>query len=263
MKAQKLAAINDLTSPLFRIMSVHNDNEPLRRQVDNNVCAFHIGNGYILSVAHALMSELTIFRSISEDRFQADIVPQLSAEEVIQFNQRFLVDNVTNKRYLRNSTQVEIQQIVDALRRINYDTRISSLYQNQICKPYLIIQQRAAQFYNNANTHGNFNPANTFVDPGSQRQTYFIELELVESLTENDVALYRIVNTHQSIIELIPNFEIDPEIYDVSNNDFYCLQTAPSDLTPGRLINEANIEGLVDQWITQSDRIGGGYVFQG
>jgi len=45
MKAQKLAAINDMTSPLFRIMSVHNGNEPQRRQIDNDICAFHIGNG--------------------------------------------------------------------------------------------------------------------------------------------------------------------------------------------------------------------------
>ncbi len=97
MKEQKLAAINDQTSPLFRIMAIHNDNEPIRRQFDNNICAFHIGNGYILSVAHALKAELTIFRSMTEARFQADIVPHLAAGELAQLNVWYLLDNVTQK----------------------------------------------------------------------------------------------------------------------------------------------------------------------
>lgn len=263
MKEQKLEAINDQTSPLFRIMSVHNDNEPLRRQVDNNICAFHIGNGYILSVAHALKGELTIFRSITEARFQSDIVPHLVGGELAQLNLWYLLDNIKQKRYLNTNNQNDHNQIIAILKRINYDTRFATLYQNQICKPYLIIQQRAAQFYNDATANGNFNPINVFLDPICQRQTYFIETELVESFTEDDVALYRVINTHQSIIDLIPKFEIDTEVYDTTNKDFYCLQTAPSDLTPGRLINEANIEGLVDQWTTQPDRIGGNYIFQG
>ena len=247
MKEQKLAAINDQTSPLFRIMAIHNDNEPIRRQVDNNICAFHIGNGYLLSVAHALKGELTIFRSMTDARFQADIVPHLSAAELAQLNVWYLLDNVTQKRYLNTNEQNDHDQIIAILKRINYDTRFETLYHNQICKPYLIIQQRTMQYYNNAVAHGNFNPINVFLDPNSQRQTYLIETELVESFTEDDVALYRIVNTHQSIIDLIPRFEIDSEVYDVTNKDFFCLQTAPSDLTPGRLLNEANIEGLADQ----------------
>jgi len=263
MKAQKLAAINDQTSPLFRIMSVHNDNEPQRRTVDNNICAFHIGNGYILSVAHALKGELTIFRSMAEARFQADIIPHLTPPELQQINQWYTLDNTTNKRYLNAISQPDIQQLVGILKRINYDTRFETLYQNQICKPYLLIQQKSAQFYNNAVAHGHFSPGNHILDAVCQRQTYFIELELVESFTEDDIALYKIVNTHQSIIDLIPSFEIDDEVYDESNKDFYCLQTAPSDLTPGRLINVANIEGLIDQWTAQPDRIGGNYIFEG
>jgi hypothetical protein len=263
MKTQKLAAINDLTSPLFRIMAIHNDNEPTRRQYDANICVFHIGNGYLLSVAHALKGELTIFRSMAEARFQADIIPHLNPAELLQFNQWYLLDNLTNKRYLNMVNQNEFPQLVDILKRINYDTRIATLYQNQICKPYLIIQQRAAQFYNNAAAHGQFNPAFVALDPNSQRQTYLIETELVEAFVSDDVALYRIINTPQAIIDLIPKFEIDDEVYDVSNKDFFCLQGAPSDLTPGRMINEAKIEGLVDQWNMQPDKIGGNYVFHG
>jgi len=263
MKEQKLAAINELTSPLFRIMAVHNHNEPLRRQLDNNICAFHIGNGYILSVAHALKNELTILRSITESQFQSEIVPKLTAEELTQFNQWYFHDNVTQKRYLDSNDQKIHNQIIAILKRINFDTRFVSLYQNQICKPYLIIQQKGEQYYNNAIVHQNFNPINVFLDSNSNRQTYLLEIELVESFIEDDVALYRIVNTHYSIIDLIPKFEIDSEIYDVTNKDFFCLQTAPSNLTPGRLINEANIEGFLDQWTMQPDQIDGNYVLQG
>jgi hypothetical protein len=263
MKAQKLAAINDMTSPLFRIMSVHNVNEPHRRQIDNDICAFHIGNGYILSVAHALKGELTIFRSMTEADYQTTIVPCLTADEILQFNEWYIPDNATNKRYLNIGNQKDYTLLVDILKRINYDTRLETLYRNNICKPYLIIQQKAPQFYNDAAAHAKFDPSLTFLDPNSQRRTYLIEIELIASFTADDVALYRIVNTHQSIIDLIPFFEIDSEIYDVSEKDFYCLQSAPSDLTPGRLLNEATIEGLMDQWIKQPDRIGGNYTLEG
>src|SRR5215213_7056837 len=105
MKAQKLAAINDMTSPLFRIMSVHNANDPQRRQIDNDICAFHIGNGYILSVAHTLKGELTIFRSMPEADYQATIIPHLTADEILQFNGWYTPDNATNKRYLNLANQ--------------------------------------------------------------------------------------------------------------------------------------------------------------
>jgi hypothetical protein len=263
MKAQKLAAINDMTSPLFRIMSVHNENEPHRRQIDNDICAFHIGNGYILSVAHALKGELTIFRSMTEADYQTTIMPHLTDAEVLQFNGWYIPDNATNKRYLNLVNQNDYTLLVDILKRINYDTRIETLYRKNICKPYLVIQQKAAQFYNDTAADARFHSSLKFLDPNSQRQTYLIAIELVESFTADDVALYKIVNTHQSIIDLIPFFEIDNEIYDVSERDFYCLQSAPSDLTPGRLLNEANIEGLLDQWIKQPDRIGGNYTLEG
>src|SRR5688500_8699562 len=227
MKAQKLAAINDMTSPLFRIMSVHNENEPHRRQIDNDICAFHIGNGYILSVAHTMKGELTIFRSMREADYQATIIPHLSAAEILQFNGSYVLDNVTNKRYLNLVNQNDYTLLVDILKRINYDTRIETLYQNNICKPYLIIQQKAAQFYNNAAEHARFHTSHRFLDPNTQRHTYLIEIELIESLRSDDPALYLIVNMQQSIVHLIPLFDLDQEIYDLTERDLYRLQSAP------------------------------------
>ena len=79
MKEKILELINEQRSPLFRIMSVYNENEPAKRKFDNNICAFHIGNGYILSVAHNIRLEAGLFRSISEQEFQRDIVNNCDA----------------------------------------------------------------------------------------------------------------------------------------------------------------------------------------
>jgi len=263
MKEQKLAAINDLSSPLFRIMAIQNDLEPQWRQYDNNICAFHIGNGFILSVGHNLRLEATMFKSIAEDRYQSEIVPHLNPAELQHFEQILVDGPVTGKRYLKIGNQNDAPSFVAALKRINFDTRWVAMYQKQIAKPYLLIQQRGPVFYNDQVLHDQFNPLLTFVDPHSNRQSYLIETELVDAWYEDDVSIYKIVNTHQSIINAIPWFKIDPEVYDVSNGDFFCVQTAPSDLNPGRMINEANIEGLVDQYTPFKDSFAGNYNLQG
>ncbi|MCX6226776.1 MAG: hypothetical protein NTV01_18855 [Bacteroidia bacterium] len=263
MKEQKLAAINDLTSPLFRIMAIQNDLEPQWRQYDNNICAFHIGNGFILSVGHNLRLEATMFKSIDEDRYQSEIIPKLNAPELQHFEHILVAVQGSGKRYLKINNPNDVPAFVAALKRINFDTRWVAMYQKQIAKPYLLIQQRGPVFYNNQEVHSRFNPLLTFVDPNSGRQSYLIEIVLVDAWYEEDVALYKIVNTHQSIIDTIPRFEIDSEIYDVSNGDYFCVQTAPSDLNPGRMINEANIEGLVDQYTPFKDSFGGNYNLQG
>ena len=70
---KQLELTHEQTSPLFRIMCIQNRDEPHRRHFENNICAFHIGNGYILSVAHNLKTEATIFKSIDNGRYLTDI----------------------------------------------------------------------------------------------------------------------------------------------------------------------------------------------
>ena len=77
MTDKKLELINEQTSPLFRIMWVHDALEPTLRKFDNNICAFHIGNGYILSVAHNLRSAAGFPRSVTEEIYHTDIAPRL------------------------------------------------------------------------------------------------------------------------------------------------------------------------------------------
>ena len=50
-KNQKLDLINENNSPLHRIMSIFSTDIKLRRFFKNNISAFHIGNGIVVSVA--------------------------------------------------------------------------------------------------------------------------------------------------------------------------------------------------------------------
>ena len=261
MKEQKLAAINEMTSPLFRIMSVHNSNEVARRKFNNNICAFHIGDGYMLSVAHNLRSDATILLSITNEIFQVELMPQLSNPERELFNRCYVFDGRTNKRYINIVDQHDETTITQILNRINFDTRFVTLYQKQICKPYLIIQQSCANYYNTIAAQAHIDPSLTFVE--NQYQTYLIELELVEAFYEEDISLYRIINTPHNILDLIPKIEINSEIYDTVEDDYFCLQSAPAGTNLGRLLNEASIEGLIDQHAIVVDRIGGNYFLKG
>ncbi len=83
MKDKILELINEQTSPLFRIMSTYNDDEPSRRAFANNICAFHIGNGFILSVAHNLRLEAQLFKSLPEDKFHNDVIPNCNPDEIL------------------------------------------------------------------------------------------------------------------------------------------------------------------------------------
>jgi len=100
MVTKQLELTNEQTSPLFRLMWVHNHDQPARRQFDNNICAFHIGNGFIISVAHNIKTEASIFKSIDDAIFTADILPHLNPSQTQLFNQCYPLDAQTNKRYI-------------------------------------------------------------------------------------------------------------------------------------------------------------------
>lgn len=262
MEDKKLELINEQSSPLFRIMSVYNDDDFSRRKFYNNICAFHIGNGYVLTVAHNLRSVSQIFHSISEDTYQDIIAQNLNSTQVELFNRYYILDSQTNKRYLSNANQNDVQQLINALDQINYDTRWVTLYQKEICKPFLIVQFRNNKFYNDSGVTQKINPNHIFHEPLSFRYTFILELELVNAFYSDDIALYRIINTDQSIIDKIPSFEIDFKVHDKSNDNCFCLQSAPFD-NLGRLLNSAQIEGLLDHHSTFQDKFAGNYIMDG
>lgn len=262
MLNKRLELTNEQTSPLFRIMWIHNLNEPIRRHYDNNICAFHIGNGLILSVAHNIKSEGQIFKSIEEAIYSANILPHLNADQILLFNKCYPLDSTTNKRYINIVDQNDVQLVVDTLKQINFDTRWLSLTQRNICKPHLIIQFKNNQFYNDAILTGHFNANTYFPEPALNRHTYLLEVELVEAFYNEDIALYKIVNTNQAIIDRLPSVEVDYSLLDDNQQNFYCLQSSPSSEV-GKLLNKAQIEGFLEYFGIFPDRIGGNYTFEG
>lgn len=262
MLKQQLELTYEQTSPLFRIMCIHNVNEPHRRHYDNNICAFHIGNGYILTVAHNLRSEAQIFKSMEEKMFKEEILPHLNANQLQVFNERFHYDPATNKRYISVVNPNDIKPLVDVLKQINFDTRWINLVQKNICSQHLIVQFKDENFYNNQNLNNHFNTNTKFFEPTLNRNTFLLEVKLVEAFFNEDIALYKIVNTHQEIIDCLPKIEIDYSILSDNQENFYCLQSSPNSEV-GKLLNKAHLEGYLEHFGVFPDRIGGNYIFEG
>ena len=262
MEEKILELIGEQTSPLFRIMSIHNNNETNRKAFHNNISAFHIGNGFVLSVAHNLKPEAQIFQSISENKFQNEVIAHCTPDEQLLLNRCFILDPQTNKRYINIPDKKDIQLVITALKRINFDTRWVSLYANDICKPFMIINFKNNQFYKDAALTQLFPRAHFFHEPSINAYTFLVELELVEAYYSSDIALYKIVNTDQSIIDKIPSATISNDLAPMSSS-LYCLQGSPSGTNLGRMINESRIEGILDQHSIMPDRIGGPIFFEG
>ena len=262
MLSKKLELTNEQTSPLFRIMWVYNVDELNRRQFDNNISAFHIGNGHILSVAHNLRSESSIVRSFSEEVYQNEILPHLNQAQEQLFNQYYVFDSNTQKRYINIHQQEDAQIIVDTLKSIHFDTRWIKLNERKICNPYLIVQLNNHRFYHDDQLTSQFNEFTYFHEPALNRHTFLLELELTDTFYSEDIALYKIINTHTDIINRLPHVEVDFSILDDNQTDFYCLQSSPGGFL-GRLLNKAKIEGFLDHHGTFTDHYGGNITFEG
>ncbi len=262
MKDQIFSLISEQTSPLFRIMSVYNYDEPLRRNFDNNITAFHIGNGYVLSVAHNLRLEAQPIKSVSEQDYQHLIFARCDEKERALLNRCFLFDGTSNKRYLNTADQNDVQQLIEVFKRINYDTRWITLYAREICKPFLIVQFENNSFYNNDYLDGLFDKSLVFPEPVIGAYTFLIELELVQAFFSEDFALYRMKNTDQKIISSMPAAAISYETF-LPNNLLYCLQSSPSGTNLGRMMNEAHIDGILNHHGVDPDRFEGNHIRKG
>ncbi len=262
MITNKLDLINEQTSPLFRIMWGYNVEEPKRKQFGNNICAFHIGNGYVLSVAHNLRTESGIVNSMDETIYQSEIFPKLNSAQIQVFNQYYPLDTSTNKRYANINDPGITKVISENLNQVKFDTRWETLNEKKICTPYLIVQFRDGLFYNDAALTKYFNATTYFREQSLNRHTFLIKLELQKAFYGDDIALYKIVETKQEIIDRLPAIEADFTVLDNTVTDFYCVQSSPGSFL-GRLLNNAMMEGYSDHWSLFSDRIGGNYVMEG
>lgn len=262
MLNQQLELINEQTSALFRLMWIDDIRESKRRSFDNNICAFHIGNGFLLTVAHNLRTEAQLLKSFENSFFKNRILPMLNPAQLQLFNQYYPLDQYTDKRYLTLQHPAEMKTVMELFHQINFDTRWFNLMQNNCANPYLIIQFKDNLFYNNPELTTLFNNSTSFLEQQLNRQTFLLEVELVEAFYQEDIALYKIINTDPRIIRKLPKITPDFSILPDFQSNFYCIQSSPGSAL-GRLINKAQIEGYLDHHGTFGDRFGGNYSFEG
>jgi hypothetical protein len=262
MIMNKLDLISEKTSPLFRIMWVTNPGDLKYRHFDNNISAFHIGGGLIVSVAHNLRTENHLLKSIDEEIFQNEIFSQLNASHKILFNQSYIPDPASGKRHIQIQNPSYAHTITEALKLINFDTRWLTLTKRKISTPHLIIQFSNGLFYDDPKLTTHFDVFNSFFEASLNRQTFLLKLELVNAFYGSDIAVYRIVDAADEIIKKIPSIEIDFPLEDDFNDRLYCLQSSPAGFL-GRLLNKAWLEGYLDHHQVFTDRIGGNYILEG
>jgi len=262
-KLQKqLELTNEQTSPLFRIIWIQNKEEPHRRHFENNICAFHIGNGFILSVAHNLKVEATIFKSIDNEMYLTDIFPYLNSEQAQLFESCYPLDFVNQRRYANITNPNDYHSIINQLKQINFDTRWITLMNRKISNPHVVVQFKNELFYNDSKLTTHFNPTTYFAEPAIQRHTFLVEVELVEAFYNEDIALYKIINTHKEVIDAMPSLDIDYTLLDDNQENYYCLQSSPTSEI-GKLLNKAQIEGFTEHFAIFQERIGGNYNLEG
>ncbi len=260
--SKKKELINEQTSPLFRMMAAYNIEEPARRKFSHNMCAFHIGKGIILSVAHNLRVENKTLSSIDDGIYSSEILPHLNPVQTEIFNRCYSLDTQTRKRYINSTDQSDVGAMIDALKQINFDNRLVTLIRRDICKLHLVVQFKGNQFYADAGLTSHFNNNNSFHEPALNRHTFLLELELIEACYSEDLALYRIVNTNQDIINRLPSLEVDFRILENNQIDFYCIQSSPNS-SVGRLLNVAQIEGFLEHHGRIIDAVDGNYTLEG
>ncbi len=153
MTSNKQRLIDEQTSPLQRIMWIYNVDEPQRRTFENNICAFHIGNGYFLSVAHNLRIQSGIFRSMDTDVYRKEIFPKLDGAQSRLLDQYYVTDEYTGKKYLNAVDPAGIQAIGNILKQKRFDTRWITLTEKKLCKSCLVFQFKNNSFYNDPAPH--------------------------------------------------------------------------------------------------------------
>ena len=257
-------AIEELSSPMFRIMTAVNLEEPTRRQLSNDILGFHIGDGYFLSVAHNLRTSYKIPRSLPINTFQNDILNNLDADDRTFIDDKYDTDQNTQKRYVKSiSDQAVIKKMTDIFIKTNFNTTHVYAYENNLAKPICVIHFRKHEFYGDSALNAKFDNTTYLNEVNLNKHTYILELEYVDAVFEEDVAIYKIATDDAEILNKLPHLEIDWNLYaNYSDKKFFCLQSSPT--TPlGKILNNASIEGISDHWNSMKGIANPGYIMEG
>lgn len=260
--------VDDLKSPLFRIMSVYNVTDILTRQFVNNISCFHIGKGLFLSVSHNLRTK-SIPNFINESEFQSLILPRVQMEDKKIVNKHYVLNASENKRYISNvpedfNKQIGLSNELRAIfQKIQFDTSFEKDYARGIAKPFLIIQFKTGDFFGDKALISKFRRHEMFQEQSLNRYTFLLEVEILKSFYSSDICVYKIKNADSELISKIPAFELDFTLHNnLSNVDFFCLQSSPSSEL-GRMLNSAKIDGIAEHWTNFSDLVHTNYILEG
>ena len=257
----KMTLIDEQTSPLHRIMWIYNIEDAQKRTFENNISAFHIGNGYFLSVAHNLRIQPGYFRSIDLDTYRSEILPKLDGAQNRLMEQYYHTDEYAGKKYLASNDPNAIHTIAAILKQKRFDTRWVTLAEKGICNTHLIFQFREEKFYGDEQVTKLFPDALRLYDGDARKHTFLAPVDLVEAFYGEDIALYK-MDAPKEVIDKIPVLPIDYSFLEEDGTRLYCLQSSPSGPT-GRMINQARIEGLLDHFGIFQDEVEGNYLFEG
>ncbi len=259
---KRVSLIDEQSSPLQRIMWVYNPNEPEKRTFENNICTFHIGDGYFLSVAHNLRIQAGFFKSIPKEIYDREVLAKLDGSQNRLMEQYYFTDDYTGKKYLVNGDQNVLNSIAAILKQKRFDTRWVTMAEKKICQPHIVFHFRNNLFYNDADVTAMFDSTQVMFENNLQRHTFLLPVELVEAYYGEDIALYRLVDTPKEIVDKIPSLPINFDFLEEDAGTLHCLQSSPGGPT-GRLLNQAKIEGMLDHFGAFQDDIGGNYLFEG
>jgi hypothetical protein len=259
---RKLRLIKEQTSPLQRIMWVYNIDEPAKRSFENNICSFHVGNGYFLSVSHNLRMQAGYYKSIDDALFTREVLPKLDGHQKSFLEQCYFTDLYTRKRYLNNVNAEVIENITKILKQKRFDTRWVAFAEKGVCTPCVIFQFNEHLFYRNVLFSKGWKETRQFWDTEAGKYTFLAETELMYADYAADIALYKMKDVPQKLTDLIPSVEISFDLLDETCSDFYCLQSSPNSVA-GRLLNEAKIEGILDHFGIFTDEVEGNYKLEG
>jgi hypothetical protein len=244
----RMHLIDEQTSPLQRIMWVYNVNDPMRRFFDNNICAFHVGGGYFLSVAHNLRLQAGFFRSIDLGLYQREIYAKLDGNQNRFMEQHFFTDDYAQKKFLTSADPAVLQQISAILKQKRFDTRWVTLAEKRVCDSFLVFQFRSPSFYNNDEATALFLPEHVMYDNDAHKYTYLVPVVLEEAYYSADIALYKIVDTPKEIIDSIPSVDMN---FDFLDED--AIKLFQSYLLKDQLTTAQSMQ--LKQWLDHFDRL--------
>lgn len=241
--------IEENTSPLFRIMYAYNSNDPTARSFNpqSNICAFHIGHGIILTVAHHLESE-SLPAFIKEQNFVDELLTNCSEADKILLEEMYVLEPIRALRVLQQTSDAnKINLLAGILKK-----RYGALKNSQIEKiadyrPQLILQSKGDSLLGNKRLAEAFDSNRKFHESVLNRNTFLVELELVESFPKYDISLYKVLDSYKEVIKALPFVEVDFSKISDFDASLYCLQSSPgSEL--GRMLNKAQLDGIADHF---------------